>query len=80
MCLAEGDSRLREHFRTHPPFLGSLNQPVLLVLLQVPVLLAIYVQEEMKDLLSHLISFFFFWPHTWHVEVPRPKNEPLPQQ
>lgn len=58
-----GDSRLREHFRTHPPFLGSLNQPVLLVLLQVPVLLAIYVQEEMKDLLSHLISFFFLAAH-----------------
>ena len=24
--------------------------------------------------------FFFFWLHLWHVEVPEPGIEPVPQQ
>lgn len=26
------------------------------------------------------MTFFFFWLCWWHVEVPRPRIEPMPQQ
>ena len=24
--------------------------------------------------------FFFFWPHLWHADIPRPRIKPVPQQ
>ena len=33
---------------------------------------------NLKSLLSHLLSFF--WPNSWHAEVPGPGMETAPQQ